>query len=467
MDVLKSNQKSYIVSCTAQCAKKSDVNVMLDKSEAIVKVNSFGNLVLHADRRSVLLSREQREAGLHVTAETVYCENELKDDAYHCSDRVYIYGERSLKRFCEFRDVPRGIRGPELWTRPLPWSKANPSAFCLKVSELKYRWESGLEEPKQVAVRDEGVELSPYDTHLRKWTRCASDGMLVPKKARFWYSVDHARSLARSTEGLSDNQSEDASSEEPEENLGRPPVGAQGRAHSRSSYSDSVTLGCEWYADAASSALILNSYLTIEFVWSTPALEGHVFFEPVRNADYTGTTELKDDGKLIKFYKPYKYRSLARDLYTVLMYGCGLTPVFTKERAHSDAAGDNVLNLALRAMAVSYHITQMARLPSRKVTVVVQDGRERALGIARAISRGVVVTTPRIKREGVLSYSFEELPDTLETEFRSSALARRSLPPRQPVCCPCPTDFLGRGDGVSLYLKLTKHWPRASPDEAT
>lgn len=79
--------------------------------------------------------------------------------------------------------------------------------------------------------------------------------------------------------------------------------------------------------------------------------------------------------------------------------------------------------------------------------------------IARAISRGVVVTTPRIKREGVLSYYFEELPDTLETEFKSSALARRSLPLRQSVRCPCPTDFLGRGDGVSLYLKLTKHWP--------
>lgn len=455
VDVLKSNRKKYIVSCTPHCAKKVDVNVMIDNAEAIVKVNSFGNLVLHADRRSVLLSREQREAGLHVTAETVYGENGPTDTAYHHSDSVYIYGKRSLKRFCELHDVPRGIRGSELWTRPLPWSKANPADFCFKVSELKYRWESGLEEPKQVAVRDAGVgEFSPYDTHLRKWTRCASDGLLVPKKARFWYSVDHKKSLARSAEVSSDDESECASSEESEDNLGRP--------HSKSSCLDSITLGCQWHDDSASSSLILNSYVTIEFVWSPPALEGHVFFEPVRNSDYTGTAELNIDGKLIKFYKPYKYRSLARDLYTVLMYGCGLTPVFTKEKAPSDAAGDNVLNLALRAMAVSHHITQMAYLPSRKVTVVVPEGRDRALTIARAISRGVVVTTPGIKREGVLSYYFKELPDRLDTELRSSDLARRSLPQRQLVCRACPTDFLGRGDGVSLYLKLTKHWPNVA-----
>lgn len=467
VDVLKSSKKNYIVSCTAQCAKKPDVNVMLDKSEAIEKVNSFGNIMLHADRSSVLLAREQRESGIHVTAETLYREHEHKANDYHCSDSVYIYNERSLKRFCEFRDVPRGIRGPELWTRPMPWSKANPAAFCLKVSELKYRWESGIEEPKQVAVRGEGVEFFPYETPLRKWTRCASDGMLVPKKARFWYSVDHGRSLRRSIEGSSDNESEsceseDVSSEEQEDTIAQRPADARDPAHSRASYSDTVTLGCEWYDDATSSALMLNSYLTIEFVWSTPALEGHVFFEPVYNADYTRTTELKDDGKLIKFYKPHKYRSLARDLYTVLMYGCGLTPVFEMARAPSDAAGDNVFNLALCAMAVSHHITQMAYLPSRKVTVVVPDGREQALGIVRAISRGIVVTTPRINREGVRSYSFEKLPETLETEFGSSAVARRSTLSRQPVCCPCPTDFLGRGNGMSLYLKSVKHWPSLS-----
>lgn len=452
VDVLKSSRSSYIVSCKSQCAERSDVKAMLANGVATERVNSFGNLVLHADRKSVQLSRQQREAGLHVAVETLYCDNashgaETGDDL----DRVYIYCDRSLKRFCEFHNVPKGIRGPELWARPIPWSKTNPSAFCFKVSQLKYRWESGLDEPTQVPVRDAGAVHSQYETQIHRWQRCASDGMLVPKKARFWYSVDHKRSFARTTERSSVSEGESCESEDSD---GRP------RADPRPEDSDSVTLGCEWYDEAAAGVLVLNSHIAIEFTYATPATEGHVFFDPVHNKDYAGVVHLQEDGKLIKFYKPYNYRSLTCDLYTVLMYGCGLTPVFAKESgiAHSDAAADNVLNLALCAVAVSHHITPMARTPCRTVAVVTPGGREQALAIARDINRVVVVTTPRIKQRGIIAaYSFKRLPETLETEFRNVALPSRAITARFSNC-PCPTDFLCRV-GVSLYSKLMQHWP--------
>lgn len=454
LDVLKSSKKKYIVSCTPDCSKKEDVSVMIADAEAVIKVNGFGNLVLHANRRSVRLSREQREAGVHVIAETAYGECTPVDTSYHHSDTVYIYSKCSLKRFCESHAVPKGIRGPEVWTRPLPWSKAKPANFCFKVSELKYRWESGIEEPEQAPARNAGVgEGSPYDAQVRKWTRCTSDRLIVPKGARFWYSVDHKRSLLKSA-ASSDDESECASSDDESDGLGR--------ARLKSTCEDSIALGCRWHDDAMSSSLTLNSYVTVEFVWSPPALAGHVFFEPVYNSDYTETAELTETGKLIKFYKPHKYRSLTRDLYTVMLYGCGLTPVFTRGKGAPDAASDNVLYLALRAMAVSHHITQIAHLPCRKVTVVVPGGRDRALTVARNICRGVVVVTPAVRREGVMSYHFKGLPDRLDAELGSSDLARRSSPETRLLYSACPIDFLGRGESVSLYLKLTKRWPNAA-----
>lgn len=266
----------------------------LANAAATETVNSFGNLVLHADRKSVQLSRQQREAGLHVAVKTLYChdasqgaETAKGDDL----DRVYIYCDRSLKHFCEFHNVPKGIRGPELWARPIPWSKTNPSAFCFKVSQLKYRWESGVDEPTRVPVRATAAAVhSQYETQIHRWQRCASDGMLVPKKARFWYSVDHKRSFARTIERSSCSEEE---SRESENSDGRP------RADPRPEDSDSVTLGCEWYDEAAAGVLVLNSHIAIEFAYATPATEGHVFFDPVRNKDYVAdVVQLQeDDGK--------------------------------------------------------------------------------------------------------------------------------------------------------------------------
>lgn len=76
----------------SQCAERSDVKVMLGNSAVIEKVNCFSNLVLHADRKSVQLSRQQREAGLHVTVKTLYCDDASQgDNTGNDLNRVYVY----------------------------------------------------------------------------------------------------------------------------------------------------------------------------------------------------------------------------------------------------------------------------------------------------------------------------------------------------------------------------------------
>lgn len=451
VDVLKSSKTSYIASCKWRCDERPDVKVMLDNSVAIKKVNRFGNLVLHSNSSSVALSQLQREAGLHVTAKTLYGQNSQADNSEN--ELVYIYCYRSLKRFCELRGIPKGIRGPELWSKPIPWSNANPSAFCFKVSELKYRWESGLDNPTQVPVRDLGTVRSEYAQQVHKWRRCASDGKLIPQKARFWHLVDHKDSFERYAEESSVSKSEchsedslDASEENKVPDRNQPQIG------SRAGTSDSVSLSCEWYDNGATGVMILNSHMAIEFVSSAPAIEGHVFFEPVHNTDCTTLSDVKEDGRLVKFYKPYNYRALAYDLYTVLMYGCGLTPVFTK--GSPDFAGDRVLNLVLCTMALSHHLMPMACQACKKVTVVVPGGRSRALELASDINRVVVVTTPHTKRQGVfVTYSFKRLPETLQTET-TRALRSGDLPSNR---WECPTDFI-KDAGTSLFAKLMNRW---------
>lgn len=514
LDVLKTCSTGYLISCKKPCCSREDVTALLAKSKGVIRVNSSGNLVLHSNPGTLKVSAMQGEAGVHAVIKTPL--DSVKCGEIDCSE-VHVRCNRSLSEFCKLRCLPKGIRGPETWKKPLPWSKRDPGSFCTKVSELKYRWESGRADFTEAPARDSAGRFW-YGKQLREWKRC-SDGKLIPRRERFWYLIDYKESFARRKEGevvsyderepgVSDSsgESSDGDSEKESESEGVDDHEESGSEesvededdkddaqadeesgsrvvddHDESGSEESVEdedvkgsdnkkdqddvaddgtpgpimVNCEWRERGVSCFMILNSCLEIEFIPRLPGDGGHVFFEPVHNEDYRTRAQLDNKGRLVKYYKPHKFFSVMYDVYTVLVYGCGLRPVFV--HGQSDAAGSNVLNTVMATLCLADRVSPAVYPIKARIAIVVHEGREEILKLAREVSRCIVVTTGCRKRAGALSYAFRELRPNLEREA-SLPWAGHDRPTSH---YPLPEKFICDA-GVSAFAQLTTLWPSVS-----
>ena len=158
--------------------------------------------MLHSNPVTLKVSEIQEEPGVHAVIKTPL---DCMDGGEGLdSPVVYVRCDRSLREFCKLHLLPEGVRGPETWGRPLPWSKKDPASFCSKVAELKYRWESGRRDFTEAPARDSGKWSWNNSVQLQDWKR-SSDGKLIPKRERFWHLIDLKESLTRQTraEGIS------------------------------------------------------------------------------------------------------------------------------------------------------------------------------------------------------------------------------------------------------------------------
>lgn len=213
-------------------------------------------------------------------------------------------------------------------------------------------------------------------------------------------------------------------------------------------------MNCEWRERGLSSFIVLNSRLEIEMVPSLPSNEGHVFFEPVHNQDYFTRVTLEDNGRLIRYYKPYRFISLMYDVYTVQVYGCGLRPVFVHDS--TDVAGCSVLNMVMGTLALADKLSSNVYPSHPKVVIVVRNGREEMLKVAREISRCTVMTTGH-NSAGALAYTFRELPHNLERE----ACLPWTGDGKSTSHYPLPEKFIS-DTGISTFDQLMTLWPTVS-----
>ncbi|KAE8277726.1 hypothetical protein D5F01_LYC24255 [Larimichthys crocea] len=151
------------------------------------------------------------------------------------------------------------------------------------------------------------------------------------------------------------------------------------------------------------------------------------------------------------------------DVYTVLLYGCGLTPVF--EHGSSDAAGDRVLRLVVGTLAVADRLSPDVHPKHPKIVIVVREGREQTVKVARELSRCIVAATARRKRAGALEYTFKELPSNLEREVSCcpswTAESEESAAAAAGAHYALPEKFIGE-TGISAFAQLTTLWPSVS-----
>ncbi|KAE8287282.1 hypothetical protein D5F01_LYC13320 [Larimichthys crocea] len=211
LDVLKTSSTRYLVSCEKACGSREDVAILLTKSEEIIRVSSGGNLVLHSDPRTLKLSAIRGEPGLHAVIKTPV-DGTTKGGDGDCEE-VHVRCDRSLREFCKLHRLPRGIRGPKTWKRPLPWSKKDPGSVCSKISELKYRLESGRMDFEEALARDAGgcQHFWGDGEQLLDWKRC-SDGKLIPRRVRFWCLIDVQRSVCSNSNSNSSNSNSNSNS---------------------------------------------------------------------------------------------------------------------------------------------------------------------------------------------------------------------------------------------------------------
>lgn len=175
-----------------------------------------------------------------------------------------------------------------------------------------------------------------------------------------------------------------------------------------------------------------------------------MFLEPVYNDDFRANAVIGEDGRLVKYYKPHRFRSLIYNVCTVLMYGCGLRPSF--KHCSSDAVGTRVLNMVLGTLAISDKISPNVKLSHPKIAIVVNGDRTEMLATAREISRCLVVTNALTRS---LTYSFKHLPERIEEELGvpciKSGIVNR-------VQYGVPDRFLHES-GSAAFSQLTRLWP--------
>ena len=214
-----------------------------------------------------------------------------------------------------------------------------------------------------------------------------------------------------------------------------------------------MMVNCEWYERGVSCFMVLNSRLEIEFISSPPKNDGHVFFEPVQHRRLKA--RLDDNGRLVKYYKSPHFFSLMYDLNTVLVYGCGLTPVFSPDS--SDPTGEQILHLVLGTLAVANRLCTDVYPICPRIAIFVPEGRGEILNLARKITHCTVVTTDRRKRACPLAYKFKELPLNLDKQACATWSVNDKLGRQYAF-----PDTFARNRGISTFAQLTALWPSVS-----
>ena len=437
LDVLCSSRTKYLVSCHKRCKKSEALDVELERSESILPVNSYGNLVLHSTEESVRLAEIRGEMGFHVTAVDWLSGETLLGSG----KKVHIRCVNTLKRFCEEAGIPIGVRGPETWER-VPWSSHNPDGFCSKVALLRYRWESGRYAPDLRAVCLAAQTWSSDPSEPPSWSR-PSDGQLITKDLRFWELVDVRTSKKHFTEGEDGDGWVEERATKLDEGKGR-----DGEGHNDSCYGEpgTIRVKSEWRdSNAGGGYLVLNSRLIVEFVTQLPdAVTGCVFIECSTENLPPSPVHISESGRVTTFYRAGEFSSLMRRVAAVSMYGCGLKPAFDL----SVNMDKTLLYLAAMSLALAEQITPGLSLgPDPRLLVVMQKGRSAALKTARGIVRGHLVLSLCGTR-----YVFEPLPKELDSKL-SSGFGLPECPARV-----FPAQFGSRW-GQEMFDMLKNNWP--------
>ena len=434
LDVLRGSRTKYLVSCHNRCKRGGALDLEIKRSEDILPVNSYGNLVLHHTKESVRLAEIEGETGFHAVVV-----DWLSGDASRGADRaVHIRCSGTLKRFCGEAGVPIGIRGPETWDRA-PWSSHDPGGFCSRVARLKYRWESGWDAPDLRSVCSASGSWSLDPRGPPSWNR-PSDGRLIAEDLRFWELVDvHASTrLFTEREDIADRRL--AVPDGGEGERGNLDVGLSRVAPGL------IPVKSEWRdSNAGSGCLVLNSRLVVEFVTRLPgAATGCVLVERGAENSEPQPVHVGDSGRVTGFYRAGKFSSLMRRVAAVSLYGCGLRPALELS-VNMDRP---LLYLAAKSLALAEQISPCVSLgPDPRLVLVVRGGRQAALETAREMLRGELVTTLHGTR-----YLFEPLPGGLHA---------RSSGETEPAVCPArafPERF-GSRRGHEMFDMLKNNWP--------
>nr|BBA49238.1 hypothetical protein [Oryzias latipes] len=468
LDVLRSRRTGYLVSRPDGPREDDAIALLVERSKGVIPVRHSGNLVLHSEPRTLRAAAIRGDPGLHVLVSAP----EDAEPSEEQQETLRMRNKDSLMAFCEMNGVPGGIRGPETWKDPSPWSKRQPGSFCSKVAELKFRWESGTEAPLEAPARGPCEWLPRLRSSPPRWQR-SPDGRLVLKRDRFWHSVDtkaslvemrrRAASLTLNAEAgnaqvqteRAENDEDERVEEEEDEEEEEEDQDLEGVAVDEGEEGDPAVptpaplrVKCDFRERGLSSILTLNSRLEIELVPDVPAVEGHVFFAPAPNPAWKRHFDLTERGKLVRYYRPCSFSPLTYHVHTVLTFGCGLRPVF--EHGSADPAGDKILDLVLCALALGNVLSTDAPPGRFGVTLVVRGGRGEMLKRARELSRCVIVT-----KAG--AYEFEELPKRLDRELAASPSS--SSYGARPVYGE-PRRFLSES-GAATFAQLTTLWPQA------
>ncbi|KAK2814516.1 hypothetical protein Q5P01_000315 [Channa striata] len=138
LDALRTRRRGFLVSTAEPRGPDDELTLLLEKSRDAIR-RRLGNLVLHADPGGLRVSAIRGEPGLHALIETPR-ENDRAGKRSQASsgkpETLHLRCERSLREFCELRGLPEGIRGPETWSRPTPWSRRDPGSFCAERGAL-------------------------------------------------------------------------------------------------------------------------------------------------------------------------------------------------------------------------------------------------------------------------------------------------------------------------------------------
>lgn len=383
LDVLHTNSTDYLLSVDKQKPNR-EFDAFLSASKNIIRVNNApGNVILHTTE-SVLASTQGVCAMASFPEKAALC---INDD----TNRVILMNKYSLKEYCRLREIPRGVRGPDMWSVLVPWSRKDPGQFCLTVTRLKFRWESGTEDWSNAPLcdADGGVGKQQRMRHTALWNRCVVDNKLISPSARFWDIIDTTASYDLSG-GQHEPDSFDTVLDEPH---------------------NVITVPSRWQESSGRFAsLILNNRLELRLVYDKPNIESHIFFETARSTNVSVCA----NGKVIRYYKKHAYKTLTRDVYTLLVYGCGTVPVFTYQ-IKDGLNMSRVIRLVFGTLAVSDRLIESRPTGKHTIVIYMKDGRTAATRFARNMVNTVVVSAASITGESN-AYTFTRLPESLDNQ---------------------------------------------------
>ena len=450
LDVLKTKRSVYLVSCSTG---RPDLIEAISSSSGVVFVSARGNLVLHDSEKSCSLAVLKKDPGFHAVA--IFGASEHRNDRSD-DDRpvLYVRCKASVKDFCKMHDLPKGIRGPETWKKT-PWLKGDSGTFCRNVARIKYRWETGRSADRHEAMCSS--TSTPAETVVR-----GPDGELFRSKERVWNAIDSVKSLLRSErtraspshsaidhlqQMWSPVDLDDPESLDPSDSLDDGDDDDASDTETVGTADSLVVLESRWHESGPSCFLTLNSRLRIEFTAAEPPVEGHVVLRSTSSeAAYPKKVELSTDGRVVKYYKHCSFSELTKDLCTVFTFGCGLRPLLYYDK--EDIIGTRFVYLAIAAVAGADKLPSSVKPARMKLTVVVREGRNRMVEIARSITGHTLV--PR--RNRMPAYTFRRLPEAV------SEAAGGSDGPFDCGPFAYPDAFAGK-HGAQLFAELSRLYP--------